>query len=173
MKLELFHDAAGEGFLKKLFPEGQRKLIVSLLALVIAIVLEKFSKTGLTDNMQESLIAIVAIFTGGNVMEHLSAALKVFKGTKVGELIEDVVPGDQGLGKVEAPQKEETDDRVARDLERAYNEFVQFANQTEGRFQQMQTALSTHAENTQKIVGMIDRINKTLSQGEGSGKQRA
>lgn len=99
--------------LVKLFPQGQRKLIVSLIALVVGIVLEKFSKTGLTDNMQQSLIAIVAIFTGGNVMEHLANALKVVKGTKVGQVIEDLMPGDQGLGYDKTPpapeQSEEAD----------------------------------------------------------------
>ncbi len=91
----------------KLFPQGQRKLMVSLIALVIGVALEKFAG-GLTANMETSLIAIVAIFTGGNVMEHLANALKIVKGTKVGQVIEDVLPGDQGLG-TQVVQEEEGD----------------------------------------------------------------
>jgi len=87
-----------EKLLNALFPQGYRKLLVSLIALIVGVVLDKFGG-GLDDNMRSSLIAIVAIFVTGNVGEHLADALKFLKGTKVGQIVEDIIPGDQGLGK--------------------------------------------------------------------------
>ena len=80
-----------------LFPAGHRKLLVSIIALALGFGIDQFGG-GLSDNLTQSLIAIVAIFAGGNVMEHLAEALKFLKGSKLGEFIEEALPGDQGLG---------------------------------------------------------------------------
>lgn len=80
----------------KLFPEGQRKVMVSLIAIAVGVAMERLGG-GLSNNMENALVALVAIFTGGNVIEHIAAAIKVLKGSKAGAIIEDLIPGDQGL----------------------------------------------------------------------------
>jgi hypothetical protein len=131
-----------EGLVGKLFPEGQRKLLVSLIALAIGIVLEKFAG-GLTDNMRDSLIAIVAIFTGGNVMEHLANALKIVKGTRVGQIIEDMIPGDQGLGKEPDPVQEQSEEE----------------DELQHRLYVMEQAQKVQANNISSIVNMLNRMS--------------
>lgn len=137
----------------KLFPEGQRKLMVSLVALAIAIAFEKGTKQGLSEDMKTSLIAIVAIFTGGNVMEHMANALKVFRGTKIGGIIEDVLPGDQGL-RVEEPQKEEV--AAAPDFTEHIKELYSHAQTVNGRLKAMEDSAKLQAENTQRLITMIN-----------------
>lgn len=141
-----------EVLLKKLFPEGQRKLVVSLIGLAVAIVLEKFTKTGLSDNMQESIIAIVAIFTGGNVMEHLGNALKIIKGTKVGQIIEDIMPGDQGLG-MPAPAP------VEQKEEEGHQEVLNYVEQRMGQIEDIQR------RQTKNIEVLVANMNRILSGG--------
>lgn len=150
--------------IEALFPQGHRKLMVSLLALVIGVVLEKFGG-GLSDNMQASLIAIVAIFAGGNVGEHIADALKFLKGTKVGQVIEDIVPGDQGLGEVRGEARaalhaEEMAARAAQDV----------ADGLEGRIADIEKKLAIQAQNTGQIVQIL---NAMRSANAGPGQPAA
>lgn len=127
-----------------LFPQGYRKLLFSLIALAIGFGIEKFGG-GLSDNMEQSLIAIVAIFVTGNVGEHLSKALAVLRGTKIGQIIEDVVPGDQGLGEnsqfAEAPLEEE--------------------DPYEMRFKELENKLTVQAQNMGQVVQILNAMRGT------------
>lgn len=131
-----------------LFPQGHRKLMVSLLALAVGVVLEKFGG-GLSDNMQVSLIAIVAIFAGGNVGEHIADALKFLKGTKVGQIVEDIVPGDQGLGasSVSAARARDDEDMVG-----------ELAEASEARFADLEKKLAIQAQNVGQIVQILNSM---------------
>ena len=143
----------------KLFPEGQRKLIVSLIAMAVAIGFEKFTKQGLSEEMKTSLIALVAIFTGGNVMEHFANALKVLTGTKIGAVVEDILPGDQGLK--EEAQKEEAS---VPDFSAHINELYAHARGVNTRLDGIDGALKLQAENTQKLIGMINNNRRPATE---------
>ena len=132
--------------LEALFPQGKRKVVVSVVALIVGLVLEKFGG-GLSENMQTSLIAIVAIFTGGNIMEHLADALKIIKGTKLGQIIEDAIPGDQGLG-MDVSQKEERDP------------VAELAMETNARFQAIEAAQKQQAQNTAVLIDHVKRLQQ-------------
>lgn len=129
--------------IKKFFPEGQRKLVVSLIALAIALGFEKFGG-GLTPNMQDSLIAIVAIFTGGNVMEHLANALKIVKGSKIGDIVEAILPGDQGLGREQQEQEQEPPKDLTPYVQELYN-----------RMASVEQIQGTQAKNIESIVKLM------------------
>lgn len=133
--------------LEALFPQGHRKLMVSLIALVVGVVLEKFGG-GLSDNMQTSLIAIVAIFAGGNVGEHLADALKFLKGTKVGQIVEDIVPGDQGLGAGSSSAA----------MARAEDDVADLAEASEARFKELENKLAIQAQNVGQIVQILNSM---------------
>lgn len=135
--------------IEALFPQGHRKLMVSLIALVIGVVLEKFGG-GLSDNMQASLIAIVAIFAGGNVGEHIADALKFLKGTKVGQVIEDIVPGDQGLGdgSSQAASAPAVRELTAADVAEHFG----------GRVDELEKKLTVQAQNLGQIVNILNQM---------------
>lgn len=140
--------------LEALFPQGHRKLMMSLIALVVGVVMEKFGG-GLSDNMQTSLIAIVAIFAGGNVGEHIANALKFLKGTKVGQIVEDIVPGDQGLGVASAVAPAAQPARApavsSADLEDVLGE-------VDGRFADLEKKLAVQAQNVGQIVNILNQM---------------
>ncbi len=142
--------------LQSLFPQGQRKLLVSLIALAIGVALEKLGG-GLSDNMQQSLIAIVAIFAGGNVMEHLADALKVFKGTKIGGIIEDVLPGDQGL-RVLTPEEK------AEEAHAAVQELGEVSNQSIDRMDEIEKKLAVQAQNMGQVVQILNQMRNPSGQ---------
>ena len=144
--------------LTKLFPQGQRKLIVSLVGLAVAIAFEKFTKQGLSDDMKTSIIALVAIFTGGNVMEHFANAVKVLKGTKIGAIVEDALPGDQGL-KV---QKEEIqrEEAAVPDFTEHIKELYGHAKSVNQQLAELKQSQQLQADNTQKLIGMINQQRK-------------
>lgn len=140
--------------LVKLFPQGQRKLIVSLIGLAVAIAFEKFTKQGLSEEMKTSILALVAIFTGGNVMEHFANAIKAFKGTKIGAIIEDVLPGDQGL-KI-AKEEVQAEEAAAPDYTEHIKELYAHAKGVNEQIAQLKQSQQLQAENTQKIIAMIN-----------------
>lgn len=135
--------------IRRLFPEGHRKLVFSLIGLALAGVLEHFGK--LDDNAKQAIIAIVAIFVTGNVGEHLADALKFLKGTKVGEIVEDIIPGDQGLKELTAEEKAE----AAHVAASAAHEAVQGADV---RLAEMEKKLAVQAQNIGQIVQILNAM---------------
>lgn len=149
--------------IEALFPQGKRKLMVSLIALVISVVMEKFGG-GLSDNLQTSLIAIVAIFAGGNVGEHIADAIKFLKGTKVGEIIEDIIPGDQGLGQLPAAS---ANNEAANAM--AYAARV---DQAAGeRIAELEKKLAVQAQNMGQIVQLLNQIRNPNGAGPTAPRQ--
>lgn len=140
--------------LVKLFPQGQRKLIVSLVGLAIAVAFEKFTKQGLSEEMKNSIIALVAIFTGGNVMEHFANAVKVLKGTKVGAIVEDILPGDQGLKAVK--EEVQAEEASAPDFTEHIKELYAHAKSVNEQLTALKQSQQTQADNTSKLISMIN-----------------
>jgi hypothetical protein len=137
-----------ENLIERLFPEGKRKLMVSLIALAIAVVLNHFN--ALNDNTKQALIAIVAIFTTGNIMEHLADALKIFRGTpleKVVEQVETIANVPQSAQAAQAPAST-GDPRV--------DEVIKVVNELRGQSQ-------VQAQNMAQIIGIINGMRNPSS----------
>lgn len=145
-----------------LFPQGHRKLMVSLIALALGVVLEKFGG-GLSENMMTSLIAIVAIFAGGNVGEHLGEALKFLKGTKVGQIVEDIVPGNQGLGVVSNAEAA----KAAEDQGPGVDEVMEAVD---ARFADLEKKLAIQAQNVGQIVQILNAMRSASGQPKAPGQ---
>lgn len=144
--------------IQNLFPEGQRKVMVSLIAILIGAGMDKFGG-GLTDHMMTLLIAGVGIFTGGNIFEHIK---EMIAGTKVGKIIEDVLPGDQGLGAVAAPQVAGAQVQAAQapDLRQ---ELYGAMTEVGKRFEALNQQLQVQAQNTAKLVAFVNSVNAKVS----------
>lgn len=142
-----------------LFPQGQRKVVVSLIALAVGVVMEKFAG-GLSENLMVALISVVGIFTGGNVLEHLSGVLKGLKGMKIGQIIEDALPGDQGLGKasvsVAAAQAASSSANAAGDIEELYTGVDAAHKKIDGLEAQLKLQ-------DQSLKNMVGTLNKVIS----------
>lgn len=142
--------------IQSLFPEGQRKVMVSLVAILIGTILEKFGG-GLSDHMMTLLIAGVGIFTTGNVIQGVADAIK---GTKVGKMIEDILPGDQGLGAQAPVAGAQVQAAQAPDLRQ---ELYGAMNEVGKRFEEQGKSLATlnqqlqvQAQNTAKLVAFVN-----------------
>lgn len=145
--------------IQSLFPEGQRKVMVSLIAILIGTGLDKFGG-GLSDSMLHLLIAAVAIFTGGNVLTSLADVLKPLKGTKLGHLIEEFVPGDQGLdGDANAPQQTVAYAQAPPSNNVASKQEVYEAMNAAGsRFDTLEKQLAVQAQNVNQLVQIINQM---------------
>lgn len=135
--------------------------MVSLIALAVGVALEKFGG-GLSDNMMTSLIAIVAIFAGGNVGEHIADALKFLKGTKVGQVIEDVIPGDQGMGTLKTQAGVAPSSLSAEDV----------AEEMEARLSDVDKRLAVQAQNTAQIIKLLNAMRGVPSGTTGGQTQQ-
>lgn len=135
-----------------LFPEGQRKVMVSLIAILIGAGAEKFGG-GLSEHLSQLLIAVVAVFTGGNVLKGFSDAIATLKGTSIGQKIEDLLPGDQGLGAtVQAAQAVQPHGHTEMEA------FFQFMDEAKGRIDKMSEQITTQAKNTEMIVNIVNQM---------------
>lgn len=155
--------------IQNLFPQGQRKVVISLIAILIGLGIDQLGG-GLDENMAFALIALVGIFTGGNVLEHLATVLKPLKGTKIGAIIEDILPGDQGLvgpkqappqvsqsvESVSYPEQEVAEDTAANPYDEVFmsvfQELQTLRNTVTGLNQQVQL----QAGNMEKLIGIIN-----------------
>lgn len=145
--------------IQKLFPEGQRKLSMSLVTLAVGLILNHFHL--LDENMRVSLLAILAIFTGGNVMEHLADALKVLKGTPVGKVIEDILPGDQGLAATaaKAPSVQAASGpSVAQVAAESASQAAQLASEAHDRIAEMEKKIAISNQNISQIVQILNQL---------------
>lgn len=128
--------------------------MVSIVALLVGTIIEKFGG-GLSDNMTQALIALVAIFTGGNVLEHISGVLKPLKGTKAGQVIEDILPGDQHLG-AESQQQQQAAAEPTRQPAPIEQEFMAFANHVQGRMDELQKQIQVQAQGVAQLVQIVN-----------------
>jgi hypothetical protein len=155
-----------KNLIENLFPQGYRKLLVSLIALAVGVVLDKFGG-GLSDNATHSLIAIVAIFSGGNVMEHLAEALKIFAGTRVGQILEDVIPGDQGLG----VPKELTAEEKAEAAHAAVGQLAAAQGDHATRVDELEKKLAVQAQNMGQVVQILNTMRSANVQRPAAPQQ--
>lgn len=132
-----------------LFPEGQRKVMVNLVILAIGIALDKLGG-GLTDQMQNFLLVVAGIFTGGNVATHIIPALiDILRGSKVGQVIEDIIPGDQGLGTVVAKAE------AAVEAADAAHEKIDAES---ARIADLEKKLAVQAQNMGQVVQILNSL---------------
>ena len=121
-----------------LFPQGQRKLVVSLIALIVGVVIEK-TQGGLSEAAKESLIAIVAIFTGGNVLEHVTSVFK--KPALVAPIMQDF---DEAEDLSEPPVP--------------LNDVETLKNETGNRFNAMEEKINIQSQNISQIVTILNQM---------------
>jgi phage-related minor tail protein len=114
-----------------------------MLALIIGVVLNHFGQ--LNDNMKQALIAIVAIFTTGNIMEHLADALKVFKGTPLEKVV------DQLEAAAGVPASSQAAQAPAASGDPRVDAVIQALNELKGQIQ-------VQAQNTNQIVQIINAM---------------
>ncbi len=84
----------------ELFEPGHRKTTMTLIALVGSILLEKYGG-GISGDLKEIILAIFAIFTGGNVLSKGIQAAKEIKTQQ--QVVTDVVTDLVSEAKQEAP----------------------------------------------------------------------
>lgn len=152
--------------IQKLFPEGQRKLVMSLVTLVVGLVLNHFN--ALDEQMKQSLLAILAIFVTGNVMEHLADALKVLRGTKVGHIVEQLIPGDQGLDvpgvnaakapTVQAAVQRAAGPSVAQVASENASAAAQLASEAHDRISDLDKKIAVANQNITQIVAILNQM---------------
>ena|SRR5688500_18917402 len=65
--------------LERLFQEGNRKMLMSLLAIAVTVLTEKYTGP-LSGQALEAIVYIVGIFAGANAAEHFAQALKLKHG---------------------------------------------------------------------------------------------
>lgn len=139
--------------------------MVSLIAILIGTGLDKFGG-GLSDSMLHLLIAAVAIFTGGNVLTSLADVLKPLKGTKLGHIIEEFVPGDQGLDELGGPAPAQQTVGYAQAPTPTSNiaskqEVYEAMNAAGSRFDTLEKQLATQAQNVNQLVQIINQMRTT------------
>lgn len=123
---------------QNLFPGGQRKVMLSLIAILIGVILDKFAG-GLTENMMTVLISAVGFFTGGNIVEHIRGSFK------------DNVVVEKAVTEPEAPVM--TGEQLPPDPGMMLDNAM---NAVDRRFQEMDKKLSVQADNLGKLVQFIN-----------------
>lgn len=130
--------------LGKIFAPGNRKMVSSLLAMLIGVLLDKFGG-GLKPDLADFMTVILGIFAGGNVAEHITDTVKAVKAPKAPEemTIEDtyVARRDEPMEEDYVPNQQPVDDKV-KSIEQALatqansiNGIIQVLNQMRGQQQ--------------------------------------
>ncbi len=150
--------------IQSLFPEGQRKVMVSLIAILVGTGLDKVGG-GLSENMVTVLLGAVGLFTAGNIVENLRASLG---GTSVGKFIERITPGDTGFDKtVAAGVQMATIQPIPVDqgsmnldsaMQRIYGDLDGIVGNSNKRFDEMDKKLAIQADNVAKLVKFINGL---------------
>lgn len=140
-------------------PEGQRKLIATVITMILAVVSEKYFG-GLSDNLALLIGSALALFVGGNAMEYV-AQIKG-KPTVQKEEIQEIEA---------APEEVET-----LSVAHVMDELVKLDNAAGSQLKRLndsiagiEARLKTQAENIDKIVNIINKL--TNSAGGPNGKQ--
>ena len=130
--------------IQSLFPEGQRKVMVNLVVVIIGVAIDRLGG-GLSDKMGTILISAAAIFTGGNVIEHIK---EIFSGTKVGKVVDEMLPPQQAM--MQEPPPPQFDPSML-------NEIINRIHDSERRFADLDNKLTVQAENTRQLVNIINQ----------------
>lgn len=132
----------------KQVPEGQRKLIATVVTMIVGLVAEKYLG-GLSDNLTVLIGGALALFVGGNAMEYVA----------------QIKAGKSGVPNLPPPQQqvEEMVETPAVDLsamQKQLNSLDQICGQVfakyDAQFKDMQAALDKQTENTKTLIGLIN-----------------
>ncbi len=130
-------------------PEGQRKLIVTIITMVVGIVADKYFG-GLSDNLAILIGSSLAIFVGGNAMEY------------VAQIKGKAQPISPQIS--EAPQKEQAVDVPQDPIEKIsaqLNQLDQICGQVFAKYDKQFVDLNAAiGRQNNSIKGMLDIINK-------------
>lgn len=135
-----------------LFPEGKRKLMITILALAIGAGFEKFGG-GLSDEMVTAILGLVGIFTGGNMVEHI---MSVIKGKKQAKPIEQDMSSDIRNHNQQPMSLEQLFSKVYVELDNIRNNAANVNEQ-----------LKIQASNTAAIVNVINTMRGAVGPNGG------
>ncbi len=127
-------------------PEGQRKLVATIVSMVVAVLAEKYLG-GLSDNLALLIGSALALFVGGNAMEYVAQ----IKGKKIAQEQEHEVVDD--VPQQSGPSIESLGDYVTKLDNICGQRFVEI----EGKFTTLEASMDTQVANTQKLIGMINK----------------
>lgn len=124
-------------------PEGQRKLVATIVSMVVAVLAERYLG-GLSDNLALLIGSALALFVGGNAMEYVAQ----IKGKKQEEVEVDVAD--------DVPQSNDIAS-LADYVTKLDNICGQKFQEIEGKFKSLEASMDTQVANTQKLIGMINK----------------
>ncbi len=126
-------------------PEGQRKLVATIVSMVVAVLAEKYLG-GLSDNLALLIGSALALFVGGNAMEYVAQ----IKGKKLAQEQELEVVDD-------VPQSSANIESLSDYVTKLDNICGQRFVEIEGKFTTLEASMDTQVANTQKLIGMINK----------------
>lgn len=129
-------------------PEGQRKLIATVIAMVAGIVADKYLG-GLSDNLALLIGGALGLFVGGNAMEYVAQ----IKGTSSKSLN---LPLEKEEVVEVAQEPEVTLESIHQHLIKLDNICGQVFAQNDKDIKGLQAAVKLNSDNTQKLIGMIN-----------------
>lgn len=134
-----------ETLLTKFFPEGKRKLMVTLIALALAFVAEQVLKRPLDDNLVQLILGVVGVFTLGNAAEHAAIAKVKSAEAKVAAQVSDV------------RQAAEQGPDYGAAIQTMAAQFDQVVNDVNLRIQALTDSQAAQAQNLQTILQAVNR----------------
>lgn len=126
-------------------PEGQRKLIATVITMIIGIVADKYMG-GLSDNLALLIGGALGLFVGGNAMEYV-AQIKGGKGISLPPEKEESAP---------VVEDEVTLESIHAHLVKLDNICGQVFAQNDKDIKGLQAAVKLNSDNTNKLIGMIN-----------------
>lgn len=128
-------------------PEGQRKLITTIMTMALGIAAEKYLG-GLSNNLAMLFGSALALFVGGNAVEHIT-------------LLKKAAQVDQEPVLIDLPQEQEE----GPSTQEVMSQLVNLDNAAGAQLKQLRDSvagiegrLKTQAENIDKIVGIINKL---------------
>jgi hypothetical protein len=142
----------------EVFEPGNRKTTMTLIALVGTILLEKYGG-GISGDLKEMILAILAIFTGGNVLSKGIQAAKEIKVQKqvVSEVVTDLVQEAQDASPPPVLVRDPDIDRIIEHVNKLDAEAGRLIKDLAGKVEQTNT-------NVQELSGRLDKQVHNLSE---------
>lgn len=143
-------------------PEGQRKLIATVITMILAVVSEKYFG-GLSDNLALLIGSALALFVGGNAMEYV-AQIKGKTTVQQKQEVQDIEVYSEGEPEVKELSVAEVMNQLVNLDNAAGAQLKQLRDSVAG----LEARMKTQAENIDKIVNIINKL--TNSAGGPNGK---
>lgn len=153
----------------ELFEPGHRKTTMTLIALVGSILLEKYGG-GISGDLKEIILAIFAIFTGGNVLSKGIQAAKDIKTQQ--QVVSDVVTDLVQEAKQEqtAPARDPIIDQIIEHVNKLDAEAGRLIKEQGERIEQVNTSVKEVSERLDKQVHNLSEVLKIIN-GMRNGQQ--